>query len=174
MVIVLQCDSLSIRNKRRNKPMSLRKKGQRQTARLPVIRMYPAELETIVNAAKTAGLSLSEYVRSQLASPRVIDRIERNNSTSSHSAPHLAPHNPILTNSNHQHDLPSSPQSQSSHLSNPSASNQPHGASFVNETVARKMGHELGCTCVHCARIRAVLTPSSTSATSDRKGKRKR
>lgn len=32
-------------------------------------------------------------------------------------------------------------------------------AQFVDVTVSRRMGHPVGCTCVHCGKVRAMLMP---------------
>jgi hypothetical protein len=60
---------------------------------------------------------------------------------------------------------------QSSQFSDAKTTESLHAPSFVNATVARKMGHESGCSCVHCERIRSVL---STSKPPQRIGTRKR
>jgi hypothetical protein len=62
-------------------------------------------------------------------------------------------------------------QNPSSQAINSSVQNPLHAPSFVNETVARKMGHSVGCPCVHCERIRKVL---STTKPPTRDSRRKR
>lgn len=133
--------------------MSQREKGQSQTAWLPKIRMYPMELGYVQKCAKDAGLSLSEYVRSQLATPHTVDlpdRVAIVPSSPLHS-------NPIVTT---QQDSPLSPQTLSSQNVIPSTPKALHGSAFINDTIARKVGHESGCTCTFCARMRTVLSTS--------------
>ena len=130
--------------------MSKRQKGLTQTAHLPIIRMYPAELEYVRKCAKDANLTLSEYVRSQLATPHIVDLP---------NSP-IAPNQPIHNASRVAADSCTAPEKVSSQIANSNEAKPLHAPSFVNETVARKMGHQTGCDCVHCERIRKVLSTS--------------
>lgn len=137
-----------------------RQKGTSQTAILPAIRMYPAELEHVRQCAKDAGLSLSEYVRSRLT-PQPVPTFE---AYKSYSVPEsLAPAPPpisILIDSS-QRGRSSLPTPElSSQIPIPSVSKPLHGSAFINDTIARKVGHEPGCTCTFCARMRTVLSTS--------------
>jgi hypothetical protein len=148
----------------------LRQKGQSQTATLPAIRMYPHELQSIQKRAIDAGLKLSEYVRATLAEPIIPD-------SPTPLIQHIPAPTPLPSTSHHSHlsieqDSPlSSPKTESSQFSNSNEAKPLHAPTFVNATVARKMGHESGCKCMHCERIRSVL---STSKPPHRIDKRKR
>ena len=50
----------------KNLPLNNRVMGRKQTAKLPPVRMFSEEYQTVQNAAILAGKTLSEYVRSVL------------------------------------------------------------------------------------------------------------
>lgn len=145
-----------------------RQKGTSQTATLPAIRMYPAELESVKKRAVAAGLKLSDYVRAILAEGQSV--MLSVPPAIQHSPPPLPPlhSNPIVTT---QQVSPLSSQTLSSQNVIPSTPKALHEPSFIEATVSRKVGHELGCSCIHCERIRTVL---STNKTGKAKAVRKR
>jgi uncharacterized protein (DUF1778 family) len=104
------------------------------------VRCFTEEMETIRNAAKQAGVSMSEYVRTKL----------------------LADLQPIPSQSQ------AIPLSQSSSeqiftATNHSAKETAARRSQIDSAAARKFGHEVGCACIECSRYRRMFGKPSAN-----------
>ena len=138
-------------------PRGRPKQPNSQDATLPQVRCTSAELQRVKEAANLNNMTISAYIRMQLFPVSSIP-----------STPPLLQHSPAPTplsstsHSNHlsiEQDSQSLPsKTKSSQIENPNTEKPSHTPSFVNETIARKTGHSLGCTCNVCARIRSVLS----------------
>lgn len=132
----------------------------------PMVRCTRSERQQVIEAAKAQNLSLSAYVRARLLPfPTPVFNTPIIASVTPLSP---NPHDPLALSANptphtidNEHDLPAPPpQTGSSQFENPSTPKALHGSAFINDTIARKVGHESGCTCTFCARMRTVLSTS--------------
>lgn len=148
-----------------------RQKGKAMTAVLPLVRVYPEELQSIVSAANKAGITVSHYIRSVLNSALAIaPEMDSATAPSPAFVPSPSPIPLIPSTSPHPTLHSPSPQTHGQFQTSEKLKTL-HAHSFVDETVARKTGHPLACPCTVCARIRSVL---STSKPAHQTGKRKR